>query len=74
MIYLDNKQNNIRATYYFKGEPINFNEMDIKEGATLGIIQDRMQYYGTALLFTIIKGDPQKDEKTRLTAKDFITE
>lgn len=74
VIYLDNTENNIRATYYFKGQPINFNGVETKEGATLGIIEDRMQYYDTALLFTIIKGDPQKDEKTRLTAKDFITE
>lgn len=74
VIYLDNTENNVRATYYFKGAPINFNEVETKEGATLGIIEDRMQYYDTALLFTIIKGDPQKDEKIRLTAKDFITE
>lgn len=74
VIYLDNQENNIRATYYFKGAPINFNEIDTKEGATLGIIKDRMQYYDTFLLFTIVKGDPQKDEKIRLTSKDFITE
>lgn len=72
VIYLDNGENNIRATYYFKGQPINFNEVETKEGATLGIIEDRMQYYDTALLFTIIKGDPQKDEKIRLNPKDFI--
>lgn len=74
VIYLDNTENNIRATYYFKGAPINFNEVDTKEGATLGIIEDKMQYYDTFLLFTIIRGDPQKDERIRLTAKDFITE
>ncbi len=72
VIYLDNKENNIRAVYYFKGNPINFNNMMVKEGADLGVIGDKMQYFDTSLLFTIIKGDVQKGEKIRLTAKDFL--
>lgn len=81
IIYLDNKQSlgsndpkeeNIRATYYFKGEEINFNELDAKIGANLGTVGGRMLYYDTSLLFTITKGDLQTGEKIRLTAKDFL--
>lgn len=72
VIYLDNKENNIRATYYFKGEPINFNELDAKMGANLGIVGGKILYYDASLLFIITKGDVQTGEKIRVSAKDFI--
>lgn len=72
LIYLDSKQNNTRATYYFKGSPINFNEKSVKEGQVLGKVEERMNFYNTFLLFTIIKGDPSKGEKIRLTSQNFI--
>ncbi len=72
VIYLDNKENNIRATYYFKGESINFNNIPVKMGTNFGKTGDKMLYFNTFLLFSITKGDIQKGEKVMLSPKDFI--
>lgn len=72
IIYLDNKENNIRATYYFKGEPLNYNQLPVKEGAILGKIEAKMQYFNTFLLFSITKGEIEKGEKIKLTTDNFI--
>lgn len=72
VIYLDNREHNIRATYYFKGEPLNYNQLPVKEGAILGKIEDKMQYFDTFLLFSITKGEIEKGEKIKLTTDNFI--
>lgn len=59
VIYLDNEQEKIRATYYFKGEPLNFNNIAVKEGTSIGKVEGKMDYYNTFLLFVITKQDIQ---------------
>lgn len=74
VIYLDNKEHNLTATYYFKGESLNFNNIAVKEGMNIGKIGGKMDYYNTFLLFTITNGTALDGDEIRVTAKDFITQ
>ncbi len=68
VIYLDNQENNLKATYYFKGESLNFNNIAVKEDTSLGKIEGKMDYYNTFLIFTITKDNIQID----LSPQNFI--
>lgn len=68
-IYLDNIEKNLRAIYYFKGDGTGLKT--VKKGDQIGRSLYKINAYETYLIFQIIKGDPVKGEKIKLSAKDF---
>lgn len=70
-LYLDNKERQLRATYYFKGEPPE-NER-VSEGKYLGSVGEPIAFYDNmSLIFSLTKGDFVRGERVKLTLNDFM--
>lgn len=69
-IYLDNKEKNLRAAYFFKGDaPV---AKKVKAGEIIGKTGGELvSYNNVSLLFQLIKGDPVKGERLQLSPQDF---
>lgn len=79
VIYLDNKEGELRAIYTYKGTAINPTELTggdpegyIKVGTEIGKIEGNITSYNTSLLFSLIKGNPQSGEQLLLDSQSFI--
>lgn len=73
VVYLDNQTKDLRAVYYFKGE-VNkaIEKVAVRAGDQIGKVGEPIAFYNNlSLVFQIIKGDPVKGEKLRLSSKDF---
>lgn len=69
-IYIDNKDKQERVAYYFKGVVPAAKE--VKKGEVIGTVGTQMTTYDNAsLLFQLIKGDPIKGERVKITPQDF---
>lgn len=73
VVYLDNQTKDLRAVYYFKGE-VNkaIEKVPVRAGDQIGKTGEPIAFYNNlSLVFQIIKGDPIKGERVKLTSKDF---
>lgn len=69
-IYIDNKQDNLRAVYLYIGQ--SFAPNSVQKGVIIGKMEKEIKSYNTWLIFQLIKGDPLKGEKVKLSSKDFM--
>lgn len=71
IIYLDNKDKLLRGIYYFKGtaEAVK----SVAEGDAIATSVGQIAYYdNNSLVFALVKNDFIKDERVKLTTKDFV--
>ena len=69
IIYLDNKDKGIRAVYTLKGQTPQ--PKTVKEGDTISKVGDKINLFGSSLLFKLIKGNPLNGEVIRLSVDNF---
>lgn len=68
-LYLDNKENKVRAIYYFKGD--SSAPKHVYKGEVIGTSLSQIRAFNTSLIFQVIKGDLTSGEKVKLSSKDF---
>lgn len=70
VIYLDNKEKGLRAVYTLKGQVPQ--AKSVRSGGTISKVGDRINVFGSSLIFKLIKGNPINGEVIKLTPANFI--
>lgn len=68
-IYLDNKEKQLRAVYYYKGDLPTIKKA--KAGDTIAKTGTTMQLFNTSLIFELIQGDPLTGSPVVITQETF---
>lgn len=70
-INIDSADGTMRAVYYFIGQAPS-SQTVVKQGQIIGKITGKITSFNTSLVFQLIKGDPIKGDKVKLTSEDFV--